>query len=60
MRSRYVEDTLKHNHTFDAKSIIAQDPSREGRLKYWNNELCAKHTLTFDFDIKVLTLSALL
>ena len=59
MRSRYVEDALEHNHTFDAKSIIAQDPSREARLKYWNNELCAKHPLTFDFVITVLTLSAL-
>lgn len=51
---RYVENTLEHNHTFDAKSIIAKDPSREGRLKYWNNELCAKHPLTFDFVVTVL------
>jgi NAD+ kinase len=51
---RYVENTLEHNHTFDAKSIIANDPSREGRLKYWNNELCAKHPLIFDFVVTVL------
>lgn len=51
---RYVEDTLEHNHTFDAKSIISADTSREGRLKYWNNELCTKHPLTFDFAITVL------
>lgn len=43
--SRYVEDTLEHNHTFDAKSIISADTSRDGRLKYWNNELCTKHPL---------------
>ena len=54
MRSRYVEDTLEHNRTFDAKRIVAKDPSREGRLKYWDNELCAKHPLTFDFVVTVL------
>lgn len=47
----YVEDTLEHNRTFDAKSIVAKDPSREGRLKYWDNELCRKHPLTFDFAV---------
>ncbi|KAK0507707.1 hypothetical protein JMJ35_009596 [Cladonia borealis] len=47
----YVEDTLEHNRVFDAKAIVAKDPSREGRLKYWNNELCTKHPLTFDFVV---------
>ncbi|KAM0801298.1 NAD+ kinase [Usnea florida] len=47
----YVEDTLEHNHKFDAKSIISAEASREGRLKYWNNELCKKHPLTFDFAV---------
>ena len=51
---RYVENTLEHNHIFDAKSIVSADTSREGRLKYWNNELCAKHPLTFDFAVTVL------
>lgn len=55
IRFRYVEDTLEHNKVFDAKSIVAKDPSREGRLKYWNNELCAKHPLTFDFVVTVLS-----
>ena len=54
IQSRYVEDTLEHNHKFDAKSIIAADTSREGRLKYWNNDLCKKHPLTFDFAVTVL------
>ena len=54
IQSRYVEDTLEHNHKFDAKSIIAADKSREGRLKYWNNDLCKKHPLTFDFAVTVL------
>lgn len=52
--SRYVEDTLEHNHKFDAKNIISADTSREGRLKYWNNELCTKHPLTFDFAVTVV------
>ena len=60
IRSRYVEDTLEHNHIFDAKSIIAADTSREGRLKYWNNDLCKKHPLTFDFAVTVLCPEALL
>lgn len=51
--SRYVEDTLEHNHTFNAKSIVSADTSRDGRLKYWNNELCKKHPLTFDFAVTV-------
>lgn len=56
--SSYVEDTLEHNHKFDAKCIISADPSREGRLKYWNNELCTKHPLTFDFAVTVVYLKA--
>ena len=52
--SRYVEDTLENNHKFDAKGIISAETSREGRLKYWNNELCKKHPLTFDFAVTVL------
>ena len=51
---RYIEDTLEHNRTFDAEGIVAEDSSREGRLKYWNNELCRKHPLTFDFVVTVL------
>lgn len=49
----YVEDTLEHNRIFDAHSIVAAEASREGRLKYWNNELCRKHPLTFDFVVTV-------
>lgn len=50
---RYVEDTLEHNKKFDAQGLVAQDRSREGRLKYWDNELCAKHPHTFDFAVTV-------
>ena len=53
MLRSYVEDTLEYNRTFDAKSLMAIDASREDRLKYWNNELCRKHPLTFDFVVTV-------
>lgn len=50
---RYVEQTLEHNRTFDAKSLLAEDPSYKGRLKYWTNELCATRPHTFDFVVTV-------
>ena len=46
-----MENTLEHNKIFDAKSITTGDVSREGRLKYWTNELAAKHPHTFDFVV---------
>ena len=49
----YVENTLEHNHKFNAKGLLTQDPSYEGRLKYWTNELCAHHPQTFDFVLTV-------
>lgn len=52
---RYVEQTLEKNHKFNANALLAQDPSREGRLKYWTNELCAKRPQTFDFVVTVCT-----
>ena len=55
MLARYVENTLLDNHKFNAKGLLAQDPSYERRLKYWNNELCAKHPHTFDFVVTVRT-----
>lgn len=55
--SRYVENTLENNRTFDAKDIIAREVNREGRLKYWNNELAAKHPHTFDFVVTVSRIS---
>ncbi|KAL8743710.1 MAG: hypothetical protein Q9190_003957 [Brigantiaea leucoxantha] len=47
----YVEDTLEHNRKFDAQGLVSKDPGSESRLKYWTNELCAKHPQTFDFAI---------
>ena len=51
----YVENTLKENKKFDAKSIIEEDPSYETRLQYWTEELCRHHPNTFDFVITVST-----
>ena len=47
----YVESTLEKNRIFDASALISHEPSREGRLKYWTNDLAAKHPNTFDFVI---------
>ena len=47
----YVEDTLERSHIFDAPGLVSHESSREGRLKYWTNELAAKHPNTFDFVI---------
>ena len=49
----YVEDTLEKNEKFDAPGILAQDPTAQGRLKYWTNELAAKHPHRFDFVVSL-------
>lgn len=47
----YVEDTLEHSKAFDAKSLLAEDPAYEGRLRYWDNELARRRPHTFDFVV---------
>ena len=48
----YVEDTLENNERFDARSILEHDNgSAQGRLKYWTNEMAAKHPHRFDFVV---------
>ncbi|KAI4173893.1 MAG: hypothetical protein LQ343_002661 [Gyalolechia ehrenbergii] len=47
----YVENTLEQNREFDAQGLLSPDPSYEGRLKYWDNELCKKHPHLFDFAV---------
>ncbi|KAI9683854.1 MAG: hypothetical protein M1829_004188 [Trizodia sp. TS-e1964] len=47
----YVEQTLEGNKKFDAQGLMAEDPSFSKRLKYWTNELAARHPHTFDFVI---------
>lgn len=38
---------------FDAQGLVAQDPSYQGRLKYWDNDLCRRHPHLFDFAVTV-------
>jgi NAD+ kinase len=49
----YVEDKLESNKIFDANGLLEKDPSYQGRLKYWNNELCSKKPQTFDIVLAV-------
>jgi len=42
---------MQHNKTYDAESIVAQDPSYNPRLKYWTTELCRKKPHTFEICI---------
>ncbi|KAH5697002.1 hypothetical protein HBI44_103360 [Parastagonospora nodorum] len=44
----YVEQTLEENKAFDAAGLLKKNPSYQGRLKYWTNELCAEKPQTFD------------
>ncbi|KAH7138769.1 ATP-NAD kinase-like domain-containing protein [Dendryphion nanum] len=44
----YVEDTLEHNDKFDAAGLVEKDTSYRGRLRFWNNKLCAEKPQTFD------------
>lgn len=47
----YVEETMKDNKSFNAAEILKVNPTFEGRLKYWNNELAKNRPHTFDFCI---------
>lgn len=47
----WVEHTLEHNPSFDAKGLLAQDESRKDRLKYWTDELCRQKPHTFDIAL---------
>lgn len=49
----YVEKTLESNKKFNERGLISENPSFEGRLKYWTNEMCAQNPHTFDFVITV-------
>ncbi|KAF2111594.1 ATP-NAD kinase-like domain-containing protein [Lophiotrema nucula] len=44
----YVENTLEHNKIFNAEGLLAKNPSFKGRLKFWDNDLCAQKPQTFD------------
>ncbi|ETN44874.1 uncharacterized protein HMPREF1541_09749 [Cyphellophora europaea CBS 101466] len=49
----YVENTMKENQIFDAKGLLAEDPSYNGRLRYWDNELARTRPHTFDFVVSL-------
>lgn len=49
----YVEHTLEDNKIFDAKGLIEKNPSYEGRLKFWTDELCEQKPQTFDIVLAV-------
>lgn len=49
----WVEDTMKEHKNFDAQGLLATDKAFEGRLKYWDNELCRKKPSTFDIVLGV-------
>jgi NAD+ kinase len=49
----YVEQTMEDNKAFDAAGLLEKNPSYQGRLKYWTNELCAQKPQTFDIVLAV-------
>lgn len=49
----YVEHTLEDNKIFDKKGLLEKNPSYEGRLKFWTNELCEQKPQTFDIVLAV-------
>ncbi len=50
---RWIENTLEHNKVFDAEGLVASNEAFKGRVKFWTNELCAKHPHTFDIILAV-------
>jgi hypothetical protein len=53
IRHSYVEHTMEDSKSFDAAGLLEKDASYQGRLKYWNDELCAQKPLTFDIVLAV-------
>ena len=50
----WVEDKLEEDAKFGAKGILERgDGKFEGRLKYWDNELCRRRPNTFDIVLGV-------
>lgn len=47
----YVEDILRDHPNFNADSLIKEEPSAHGRLKYWDVKLAADRPQTFDFAV---------
>ncbi|KAL1966854.1 hypothetical protein VTN77DRAFT_3819 [Rasamsonia byssochlamydoides] len=47
----YVEDRLKDHPDFNAAGLIEEEPSADGRLKYWDTKLASEHPQMFDFVV---------
>ncbi|KAL2002313.1 hypothetical protein VTN02DRAFT_184 [Thermoascus thermophilus] len=47
----YVEKRLEAHPVFNAAGLIQEEPSAEGRLKYWENQLAQDYPQMFDFVI---------
>lgn len=47
----YVEKRLENHPDFNAARLIEEEPSAEGRLKYWDSRLAQDHPQMFDFVI---------
>jgi NAD+ kinase len=47
----YVEESMRHNADFNGDALIEEEPSAQGRLKYWNSKLSADRPQMFDFVI---------
>lgn len=47
----YVEKRLEAHPIFNAAGLIQEEPSAEGRLKYWDNQLAQEYPQMFDFVI---------
>ena len=44
---------MENDKNFDANGLLETNPAYQGRLKYWDNELCAQKPLTFDIVLAV-------
>ena len=50
----WVEDKLEADPKFDAKGLLEEGQGKfEGRLKYWDNDLCRRRPNTFDIVLGV-------
>lgn len=49
---------MQDNDKFDYKGLVADNKSRNERLKFWDNELCRKKPHIFDIVIAVRWLTS--
>ena len=47
----YVEKILREHKKFNASGLLEENASVKDRLKYWDDELCARHPHTFDIGV---------